>query len=109
MTRAALLGDGIRLAATPWARMRGLLGREGLGAGEGLWIRPSNSIHMFFMRFPIDAVFLSRDMRVVRTVGNLAPWKMVAPVWSAWSVLELPAGTIGRTGCATGDQIEISD
>lgn len=106
-TRGVVLGDRIRLAATPWARMRGLLGRAGLGSGEGLWIRPTNAIHMFFMRFPIDAVFLSRDLGVVGMACDLAPWKMAGPIWSARSVLELPAGTLARAGCAVGDRIEI--
>ena len=108
-TSGANLGDRIRLAATPWGRMRGLLGCEGLGFGEGLWIRPTNSIHMFFMKFSIDALFLDRDLRVVRIVHHLAPWRMAGPVWSAWSVLELPAGTLARAGCAIGDQIEIRE
>jgi len=107
VTLGVELGNRIRLAATPLGRMRGLLGCEGLGSGEGLWIRPTNSIHMFFMRFPIDALFLTRDLGVVRVVRDLAPWRMVGPVWSAWSVLELPAGTLARAGCAIGDQIDI--
>ncbi len=107
LTRGTTLGDRIGLAADPWARMRGLLGREGLGDGEGLWIRPTNSIHMFFMRFAIDALFLSRDLRVVGIVHDLRPWKMAGPVWAARSVLELPAGTLARAGCALGDRLEI--
>ncbi|MCC6353317.1 MAG: DUF192 domain-containing protein [Verrucomicrobiae bacterium] len=103
----AVLGDRILLAATPWARMRGLLGRPGLGPGEGLWIRPTNAIHMFFMRFAIDALFLSRDLEVVGMARELAPWRMAGPVWLARSVLELPAGTLARAGCEIGDRIEI--
>ena len=80
-----------------------------MAPGEGLWIRPSNSIHMFFMRFAIDVVFLSRDMRAVRVTADLKPWKMAGPVWGAWSVLELPVGTLARTGCVVGDTIAISD
>lgn len=107
VTRGTTLGDRIGLAGDPWARMKGLLGREGLEDGEGLWIRPTNSIHMFFMRFAIDALFLSRDLRVVGMAHDLRPWRMAGPVWAARSVLELPAGTLARAGCAPGDQIEI--
>lgn len=107
LTRGTTLGDRIGLAADPWARMKGLLGREGLEDGEGLWIRPTNSIHMCFMRFAIDALFLSRDLRVVGMTHHLRPWKMAGPVWAARSVLELPAGTLARAGCALGDRLEI--
>ena len=62
------------LAETPLARMRGLLGRSGLPAGEGLLLRPAASIHMAFMRFPIDAVFLDSTDRVVKVVAELKPW-----------------------------------
>lgn len=106
-TRGVVLGDRIRLASTPWARMRGLLGRSGLGPGEGLWIKPTNAIHMFFMRFPIDAIFLSRDLTVIGMARDLAPWKMAGPFWAARSVLELPAGTLARAGCAVGHRIEL--
>lgn len=106
-TRGVLLGDRVVVAQTAVSRMRGLLGRTGLGPGEGLWIRPCNSIHMFFMRFPIDALFLSRDMRAVRLVGNLKPWRIVGPVSGANSVIELPAGALAASGCQPGDMIEV--
>ena len=55
--------------------MRGLLGRGGLESGEGLLLRPAGSVHMFFMRFPIDVVFLSRDGEVLKIVSDLRPWR----------------------------------
>ena len=87
------------------SRMRGLLGREELPAGEGLWIRPSNSIHMFFMRFPIDAVFLDRRGTVLRLAPGLRPWRM-ASSRRARSVLELAEGEIERRGLKVGDVLE---
>ena len=85
------------------ARMRGLLGRSELPAGEGLLIR-SWSIHMFFMRFAIDAVFLDRERRVVRIVENLRPWR-TASCRGAKEVVELAAGEASRRGLAVGDRL----
>src|ERR671936_1514545 len=84
------------LADTALARMKGLLGRRELPDGEGILLRPASSIHMAFMRFPIDAVFLARDLTVLKVVRELAPWRMAAKR-RAHSVLELPAGTCERT------------
>jgi len=94
-----------RLAATPWLRLRGLLGRE-LAADEGLLIRPTNSIHMFFMGYAIDAVFLDKELRVLRVAHALAPWRTAARRGSR-SVLELPAGTCERVGVREGDVLTI--
>ena len=89
------------LAETPLARMRGLLGRSSLPAGEGLLLRPAASIHMAFMRFPIDAVFLDSADRVVKVVAELKPWRM-AGCRGARAVLELPAGEASRRGLVPG-------
>jgi uncharacterized membrane protein (UPF0127 family) len=80
------------VAATPFARMRGLLGRASLAPDEGILLRPASSIHTAFMRFPIDAVFLDRDLVVVRVARDLRPWR-VASRRGARAVLELAAGT----------------
>ncbi len=92
------------IADNPWARLRGLLGRKGLDADEGLLIRPTNSIHMLFMRFPIDAVFLDRELVVLRVVAGLAPWRMAAQR-GAKAVVELPAGAAGRAGISEGTRL----
>jgi len=89
------------------ARMRGLLGRSELPAGEGLLIR-TWSIHMFFMRFAIDAVFLDRDLVVRKVVSDLKPWR-VAFGRGSKSVLELPAGEAARRGVRSGDHLELAD
>ncbi|MGZ8793630.1 MAG: DUF192 domain-containing protein [Gaiellaceae bacterium] len=90
------------VADSPASRMRGLLGRSELRPGEGLLLRPASSIHTWFMRFPIDAVFLDRDLRVVGISNDLRPWRATGRR-GAKAVLELPAGEIGRRGLALGD------
>jgi uncharacterized membrane protein (UPF0127 family) len=96
------------LADTPWTRMKGLLGRRGLDDGEGLLIRPTGSIHMFFMRFPIDAVFLDRDLGVLKVVSDLKPWRMAANK-GAKQVLEIAAGEAARRGVELGQQLVLAE
>jgi len=95
------------VADTEWTRLKGLLGRKGLDDGEGLLIRRTGSIHMFFMRFPIDAVFVDRDMRVVKVVSNLKPWRIA---WGrgAKDVVEMAAGEAQRRGIETGQQLVLA-
>jgi uncharacterized membrane protein (UPF0127 family) len=90
--------------------MRGLLGRSGLARGEGLLLQPAGSIHTFFMRFPIDAVFLDADRRVLRVVADVRPWRTAA-VRRARAVLELAAGEAARVGMEAGTvlRLEVSD
>jgi len=89
------------LAETPLARLRGLLGRSDLPAGEGLLLRPAGSIHTAFMRFPIDAVFLDRADRVLKVAHELPPWRM-AGCRGARAVLELPAGEAAKHSLHAG-------
>jgi uncharacterized protein len=93
------------IADTALARMKGLLGRSELPAEEGILIRPCNSIHMFFMRFAIDAIFVDRDGTVLKIAANLKPWRMA---WArrGHAVIELAAGEVARRGIAPGDRIE---
>lgn len=98
--------DNCLIAESPWLRTKGLLGRRDLPDGEGILLRPASSIHMAFMRFPIDAVFLAKDLTVLKVVRELAPWRM-ASRWRAHSVLELPAGTCERRGVHEGDRLTI--
>lgn len=91
-------------ADTALARMRGLLGRRELPSGEGILLKPASSVHMAFMRFPIDAVFLDRDLRVVKIASDLKPWR-AAGSRGAKAVLEIPAGEAGRRGLSVGDRL----
>jgi len=83
-----------QVADTFWKRFRGLMGKPPPPNGEGLLIQPCNSIHMFFMRFPIDVVFMDREFRVVKLIRGLSPNKVVGTVAGAWQVLELEAGKL---------------
>jgi uncharacterized membrane protein (UPF0127 family) len=94
--------DRCVVADTPTSRLRGLLGRSELRPGEGLLLRPASAIHTCFMRFPIDAVFLDRDWRVLGIRGDVRPWR-AASRRGAKAVLELPAGESARRGLEPGD------
>ncbi|MDP9261141.1 MAG: DUF192 domain-containing protein [Actinomycetota bacterium] len=94
------------VADSPLPRMRGLLGRRNLGSDEGVLLRPAGSIHTFFMRFPIDVVFLDRDGRVLRVAESVRPWRTAA-ARGARAVLELRAGESERRRVAVGDVLEV--
>lgn len=84
--------------------MRGLLGRKELEPGSGMLLTPEPSVHMFFMRFAIDAVFLDRDQKIVGVRHDLRPWR-VAGARGARATLELPAGTAAAAGIEVGDEL----
>ena len=105
-TRNSALATRLTLADTPQTRDRGLLGRDGLAPGEGLWIIPCQAIHMFFMRFSIDLIYIDRQKRVRKVKSNIAPWR-ISTCFTAHSVLELPVGIVRETGTRRGDLLEI--
>jgi len=106
-TKGILLADKAIFAETLWKRLVGLLGREGLGEGEALVIRPCSGIHTFFMRFPIDVIFLDRDSRVRKVIRSMQPFRLSSLVFGAREVIELPSGTIFASHTEVGDIIEI--
>jgi uncharacterized protein len=87
--------------------MRGLLGRKELPGGEGILLRPAGSVHTFFMRFPIDVVFLDRDLTVLHVEPELAPWR-AAGRRGAKATLELAAGEAVRRGLRPGDRLALA-
>ena len=113
-TRNCSLAAEVEVAGSVWARFKGLMGRSSLPAGHGLWLPGDNGIHMFFMRFPIDAVFLGKPdadgaRRVVAVRRALRPWVGIVPlVRAANGVLELPAGSTAATGTETGDVVRFT-
>ena len=90
-----------------WARFMGLMGRPALPESHALYIRPCNSIHMFFMRFPIDAVFVDADGRVLRIYADLKPWRVTRIVRRSKAVVELPAGALAAAGVTLGDVVKL--
>lgn len=102
-TRNVVLSDRTRIANTTVSRMVGLLSSRGLAEGEGLWIEPCNSIHTWFMRFTIDALFLDREGRVLKAISRMKPWRLTWITRRAVGVLELPEGCIEKTGTRVGD------
>lgn len=105
-TRGSVVCESTEMADNTWTRLRGLLGRDGLGAGHGMIIRPAGSIHSAFMRFRFDAVFLDRHMVVVGLAEDVPPWR-IRGARRAKSTLELAAGEIGRRGLQVGDALAV--
>ena len=114
LTRGSVLARQLETADGLWGKFMGLMGRASLPVDAGLWLPGDNGIHMMFMRFPIDAVFVGRPdggdgSRVVVSVHRALPaWRGLVPlVRGAHGVLELPVGTIDRTGTIVGDRLLI--
>ncbi len=115
VTRHTVLAADLEVAAGLWAKFMGLMGRPSLHAGAGLWLPDSNGIHMMFMRFAIDAVFVSGPgpdgLRTVLSVHRgLRAWVGLVPfVRGAKGVLELPVGTLESSATSVGDELLIED
>jgi uncharacterized membrane protein (UPF0127 family) len=105
LTRRTLLASSVEVASSSRERRKGLLGRDNLASREGLWIVPCESIHTFFMKFSIDLVYLDRSMRVKKVRSDVPPWRLSACL-TAYSVIELAAGSIKTSQTSPGDQLE---
>ena len=113
LSRSTAIAERLEVADGLWGKFMGLMGRPGLEPDAGLWLTDSNGIHMMFMRFAIDAVFLGNPdpgrqgaRPVVSVHRGLRAWTGLVPlVRGAHGVLELPVGTIERTGTAVGDLV----
>lgn len=107
LTRQVVLAHSVEVADHAATRRKGLLGRNELLAGEGLWIVPCESVHTFGMRFPIDLVYLDRSKEVKKVKSGVRPWRLSACL-SAHSVVELASGAIQMTMTRPGDKLEFS-
>jgi uncharacterized membrane protein (UPF0127 family) len=107
-TDGAVVCERCEIPESSFGRMRGLLGRTGLEPGTGMLIDAAPSVMTFFMRFPIDVVFLDRDRSVVRIVHALRPWR-VAGARRAVAALELPAGRAVEAGLKEGDILALEE
>ena len=103
----AVVADRIAVADTHATRAVGLLSREGLEPGEGLWIVPSRGVHTFWMRFAIDVIALDDRGVIIDRVVHLKPWRIRLPRRGTAGVLELRAGTLEETGTRVGHRIEL--
>ena len=108
VTRGTDLGQKVRVASSLLDRTIGLLLTPVLREGEGLWLSPCKSIHTFFMRYPIDVLFIDREGTVVHQ-QTYTPWRVSG--WKAKSngTLELSAGVLARTGTQVGDRLDMKD
>ena len=101
-----IVAEPLEVASNFSAAGVGLMGRRQLPENGGLLIHGCNGIHMMFMRFPIDAVFVNKRGMVLKTYERLLPWIGLVPlVWGADKVAELPVGTIRRHAIKAGDQL----
>lgn len=107
LSRDTTLATHAEVADQAASRNKGLLGRTGLNSGEGLWIVPCESVHTFFMKFPIDLVYIDRNKQVKKVRSSVGPWRLSACL-SAHSIIELPAGVILQTKTCPGDHLEFS-
>ena len=105
-TRNTVLAIAAEVADTSAKRRTGLLKHSHLAPGDGLWIKPCESVHTFFMKFAIDLVYLDRKLRVRKVRHAVPPWRLSACL-TAHSILELPAGTAKQTSTQAGDQLFI--
>jgi uncharacterized protein len=106
-TRGEVLATQSGKVDTFLRRGLGLMGKKSLPEGGGLIIEPCNGVVSFFMRFPIDVLFIDRDGGVQHAVSNLTPWKASKVVRGSRFVIELPAGSIARSGTQVGDSITV--
>ena len=89
------------------SRMRGLMGRDQIGETEGLLLAPCNAVHMMFMRFPIDVLFLNRDFIVIEILHNLKPWRISHIVRGSYQAVELMAGVAKNKGVKIHDKLTL--
>lgn len=107
VTRGTIVATFVQVADCGDTRRKGLLGRTSLSPGEGLWIVPCESVHTWFMQFPIDLIYLNRDKRIEKVRSDVVPWRLSACL-SAISVLELAAGSIRASRTEKGDLLDFS-
>jgi hypothetical protein len=109
LSRGTVVAADVEWALSPQERMRGLLDRDELAEGAALVISPCNSIHMFFMKFAIDVLFLNSEGVVVRAIEDLRPWRLTRVYFSAKHTVELPLGAIAGSQTQKGDKLTLRD
>ena len=107
LTKGVVIAQQAELAASLGQRMKGLLGRKNLSASEALILKPCSAIHTFFMCFPIDVLFVDKNMQIVKLIQNMSPNRLSPPILASQMVIELPAGKISQTATQIGDRLEL--
>jgi len=102
-----IIAQVVLFADQPFKRMKGLLGRSSLKDSQAMVIKPCNAIHTFFMRFPIDVLFINKENKVVKTISDMSSFRLSSVCFKSQFVVELPAGTIQATHTTLGDQLVI--
>lgn len=101
-----IIANKIGLANTMFSRFIGLISKKSIDENEGILLTPCNSIHMMFMKFPIDVVFLDKRNKVIKIIENIQPWKISPIVFKAQSVLELSSGTVSKKNIKIDDILD---
>ncbi|NSW83225.1 MAG: DUF192 domain-containing protein [Syntrophothermus sp.] len=109
LTRNQVLAERAVYAGTFWSRFRGWMGNKTAEFGEALLLDPCRSVHTFWMRFPIDVVFVSADGLVVHVIEKMEPFRFSPVVRRAKLVIELPPGVVSRTGTRAGDRLMLQN
>lgn len=102
-----ILAEDVVMANTLFRRIKGLLGKKELKSGQALILKPCDSVHTFFMRFPIDVLFVDKSNKIIEAIASLKPFRITALYFSARFAIELPAGTILSSLTDKGDTILI--
>ena len=106
-TNGAALADNVEVASNFIKRLQGLIGVSALNQGEALLLYPCNCIHTFFMKFPIDVLFINKDAAILHTFENMKPFRFSPIIRASYMVVELPAGRLSSTGTAAGNQVRL--
>ena len=106
VTKGVVIAHQARIAASLAQRMQGLLGTKGLGPDQALILKPCTSVHTFFMRFPIDVVFVDKKMCVIKTIPKMPSFRLSPFIWASSIAIELPAGKIAQSNTCRGDILE---
>lgn len=107
LSKNIVVANHVEKALSPWKRMSGLIPYQNMPLDYALWIPHCNSIHSFLMNFEFDAVFVDKNLRVLKCVQNVKPNRLLMPVWGARSVFELNPQTIHKLNIEIGDQLHV--
>lgn len=107
LTKGTTLVKNCKAANSFLTRFMGLMGKDSLPEESGLILTPCNSIHMFFMKFPLDIVFVDKNNMVVHVIESIRPWKFSKIVSNGHSTIELPVGSIEKSKTTVGDRLQL--